>query len=496
MFELQIALKYLIPKKKSLSTALISGLSVLVISVVIWLVLIFLSVISGIEKNWLKKLTALHAPIRISPTENYYNSYYYQIESIAAASNYTLKTIGEKGGSSFCDPYERESDQEIPFFWNKPDCSENGNLKDPVKIAFEELSSLGLVYQDYEMGGALLRLTLHPSESSTSYLSQMSYLLSISEKNPEFSSLILPSKENSSWQASFINGRLHLPELQEETPIFLPKSYRDHGAEIGGAGTLNYTSFATTSSQEQKIAVRVVGFYDPGILAVGNKCILVPTSVTRAVSAGNQTFSPDGTPTNGIFIWIRDLQNADSIRSQIEQKFDQAKISAYWKVSTFRDFEFAKDLLAQFQSDRTLFLLIAAIILIVACSNIISLLLLLVNDKRKEIAILQSMGASSFSIAAIFGICGTTVGILSCLLGSFGAILTLRHLDSLVALLSAIQGRAAFNPAFFGTSLPNQLSWEALFFILIATPILCLAAGLIPALKASKISPSSTLRAE
>ena len=42
-----------------------------------------------------------------------------------------------------------------------------------------------------------------------------------------------------------------------------------------------------------------------------------------------------------------------------------------------------------------------SLILIVACCNIISLLVLLVNDKKKEIGILQSMGASSMSIAAI-----------------------------------------------------------------------------------------------
>jgi len=165
-------------------------------------------------------------------------------------------------------------------------------------------------------------------------------------------------------------------------------------------------------------------------------------------------------------------------------------------VATFEEFEFSKDLLTQFQSDRTLFLLIASIILIVACSNIISLLVLLVNDKKKEIAIIQSMGASFKSIALIFGVCGASVGILSCLFGVLGAIFTLRHLDYLVSILSAMQGRAAFNPTFFGQSLPNQMSWEALSFILIATPLLCLSAGLIPALKAARVRPSSALRSE
>lgn len=496
MFELQVALKYLIPRKKSLSTALISGLSIFVISLVIWLVLVFLSVLSGIEKNWLYKLTALHAPIRLSPTENYYNSYYYQIDSIASASNYTLKTIGEKAANRLTDPYAEQVDAEVPFFWAKPDLLNQRELKDPVKLAMQELSSLDLTYQDYEIGGALLRLALHSSTGATSYLSQMSYLLSISDQNPQFSSLLLPSDPKNASSAFFTDGQLHLPNLKSEMPIFLPKSYKENGASIGSIGTLNYIAPSAGSSQEQKIAVRVVGFYDPGILAVGSKCILVPSEVTRAIATSTQTFSPDGTPTNGIFVWIKDLKDAKAIQAQIIKNFEKAGIGAYWKVATFEEFEFSKDLLIQFQSDRTLFLLIASIILIVACSNIISLLVLLVNDKKREIAILQSMGASFKSIAAIFGICGASMGILSCLFGFLGALITLRHLDHLVNILSAIQGRAAFNPAFFGQSLPNQLSWEAVCFVLIATPLLCLAAGLIPALKASRVRPASALRSE
>ena len=76
MYEFFLAFKYLIPKKRSLSTALISIMSIFVISLIVWLVLVFLSVTSAIEKNWLKKLTSLNAPIRITPKDEYYMSYY------------------------------------------------------------------------------------------------------------------------------------------------------------------------------------------------------------------------------------------------------------------------------------------------------------------------------------------------------------------------------------------------------------------------------------
>lgn len=471
MFELGIAFKYLIPRKKSLSTALISLMSIFVISLVIWLVLIFLSVTAGIERNWLKKLTALHAPIRIAPTDAYYSSYYYQVDSISVVSNYTLKTIQEKANSTLSDPYSPEIDMEVPTFWPKDE------MIDPVKTAFSALAQIPeIIFQDYEIAGALLRL----NRSGGATLSQMAFLLSYPDKNPDFQSLILESK----------------PLNTNDISILLPKSYKDNGIKTGDRGSLCYMAPTSASSQEQKIAIRVGGFYDPGFHSIGNKCIIVPPKVTQTIHAVNHTFSPDGTPTNGIFVWVSDLKQTDQVQKQIELAFKKANISKYWKIDNFRNFEFAKDLMLQFQSDKTLFLLIAGIILLVACCNIISLLVLLVNDKKKEIAILQSMGASFQSIALIFGFCGICTGLLSCLLGTAFAIFTLHNLHHLVGFLSAIQGRAAFNPAFFGQNLPNELSGQALLFVLILTPILSFLAGLIPAIKAYKIRPSSVLRAE
>ncbi|MCC6128035.1 MAG: ABC transporter permease [Chlamydiae bacterium] len=539
MFEWQIALKYLVPKKRSLSTALISLMSVFVISLVVWLVLVFLSVTKGIEENWLSKLTSLYAPLRISPTEKYYSSYFYQVDAISSASNYTFKTLGEKAAAATSDPYLPELDMEPPAHWPKAAKTSNGKLIDPVKTAIQEIESLGLVFQDYEISGALLRLGLRKNgEPGISHLSQMSYLLSLPSKNPRFETLVIsptldelnqllttnpaciqhiengvfaeegqqkkllsgsartkydtPPASPPLW-AYFVNGECFLPSSDTEMGALLPKFYQESGAKIGDLGSISYSAASAASTQEQKIAIRVAGFYDPGILPVGNRCLIVPQEVTRSIYASTQTFSPDGTPTNGFFVWTKDPAQS---KLEIEKRFAEANISPYWHVASYEEFEFSKDLLQQFQSDRTLFLLIAAIILIVACCNIISLLVLLVNDKKKEIAILHALGAPFSSIAAIFGLCGMIMGCAACLLGSLGAIFTLHHLGTLVSWLSALQGHAAFHPAFFGSALPNQLSYDALYFVLIATPLLSLTAGLIPALKAARIRPSSVLRAE
>ena len=121
MFELSIALKYLIPRKKQLSVSLIALLSVTVISLVVWLVLVFLSVTEGIERNWLQKLTTLNAPVRITPTKHYYSSYYYQIDGIAADSHYAAKNIAEKNKAALSDPYNPSEDGQLPAHFPQPD---------------------------------------------------------------------------------------------------------------------------------------------------------------------------------------------------------------------------------------------------------------------------------------------------------------------------------------------------------------------------------------
>lgn len=691
MFEFFIALKYLIPRKKALSTALISLMSVFVISLVVWLVLVFLSVTTGIEKKWIKKLTSLNAPLRISPNQNYFSSYYYLIDSISSKSNYSNKSIEEKLTSS-SNPYTNEVDMEIPYYWPKPNLKSDGSTLDLVKETYailekEKQKNPSLKFQDFEVGGALMRLSLYRSAKSdnsslfedekVSFLSQMSYLLSLCDKNPNLPSLYLkPSSEDlnnvlirleksyesiqkdtpfiqedmakndyfkqlkrffdnvtikklisekefvfpinllsedkmeafgllengkikklillqepaqkylglekgiisfknnsfvfktktseypvtadfficdkplifdsvlnegslasasyakeiffnvkTSIQGKTISGKIPYAGVKifdfdiktsfKEKPlneplwfyeinnkvvlpdigVLLPKSLKDSGVLIGDKGYFSFAAKTATATQEQRLMFYVAGFYDPGILPIGNRCIIVPKNVTKTLFATNSLLTPEGIPTNGIFIWT-DLNKIEEMKTNLEKEFLKNGLAPYFSIQTYKEFEFSKDLMEQFQSDRLLFTLIAVIIIIVACSNIISLLVLLVNDKKKEIAVLQAMGASKKSIALIFGFCGTIMGILSSLIGTLAAIFTLHNLDALVNFLSFIQGHAAFNAAFFGEKLPNTLSLDALKFILIATPIISLAAGLIPALKASRMQPSQILRAD
>lgn len=647
MYEFSVAKSYLWPKKKRLSFSLIGLMSLFVISLVIWLVLLFLSVTEGIEKNWLKKLTSLNAPIRIIPTEEYYNSYYYQIDGVSSASHYTLKTIGEKLHSPLSDPYQPEVDEELPFYFPLQE-----KTPDLVKDVFASLSEVkGVAFQEYEVAGAVMQLKLL-RKGQQNFLSQASYIANFTEESKDLISLLLPptlediqhllstphsfpatmknlevdgvstiasawcmpsellpenepftaylhsknemllyvmiptskqaiasltkgvlvrKKEGLSFTHDgqtkileevplYLDGVLHfqagvkrgkasnLSEVQldvrgelqnkplngtllwkdlklekfrvidhfekapsepppwvyyvdntphlQENGVILPIQFRENHVLIGDKGHLSYSGSTAVAIQEQRVAVQTVGFYDPGVMSIGARLVLAPSHIVRTINASCQNVSLDPLLTNGIMVWFPSLKKTPLIALEIQNCLQKHGIAPYWKVVPFYQYEFAKDLMSQFQSDRYLFMLVGVIILLVACSNIISLLLLLVNDKKHEIGVLISLGASKKSIAAIFGICGVALGMVSCLIGTFFAYFTLSHIDHLVYLLNALEGRAAFNTAFYGQSLPKELSQTAFAFVLIITPILSLIAGLIPAIKACKLKPSAILRSE
>ena len=693
MFEFLVAKKYLIPNKKQLSSSLIALVSVIVISLVVFLLLLFLSITEGMEKMWLKKLTALNAPIKITPTPYYHQSYYHLIDTISSASDFTSKSLKEKLESPDSDPYNPDQDPSIPAFWPKPDIGKDGRILDPVKTAYKIFQKMqdkdpSFIADDYEATGVMIKLKLvRPSHLDLNYafeqsfLSQMCYAASLSatssylhdliqppskediehliflssltqdattldgptsidkakqtvvakrlqnlfaftsemqaklsrkqlDLNPDHfqegahlsvlahverssvTSIVIPSKPprntNSCFQLGtlekkegkllfhqinthqtfdvsksniyfendphcqlflgskgmqdgsalhfstkiqnqtiqgkaplpavtfeniniltnfssapatsalwpiFVNKTLQLPYDQGlDEPIILPKNFKDNGVLIGDKGFLSYGVTSPTSMQEQRLAVYVAGFYDPGVLSVGNRCILLKKDIVHSIASASENLSFDSSLSAGIQVWYANIYQTRHVAETLKQEFKDHGIDAYFTITPFYDYDFAKDLAQQFQSDKYLFSLIGVVILIVACSNIISFLILMINDKKKEIAILQSMGASSKSITMIFSLCGAILGFLGTALGSIAAYFTLLHINQVVNFLSLLQGQALFHEAFYGSCLPTTLSSQALIFLLITAPLLSLLAGLVPALKTAKLNPSDILR--
>lgn len=469
MYELKVALKYLLPKRKQLSVSIISIISTLVIALVVWLILVFFSVTNGLEKIWVNKMVALTSPIRVTPTHNYYSSYYHRIDSYSSDSDYQTKSLSDKLSSESLDPYNPEKDEALPP--NFPQDLKIDLAKE-VKKAIETLP--GLALSDFELTAANLKLTLVRGEMQSA-LSQSIYIANYDPQNEAFQKVLID-------------------KIDKLAPkgILAPKGFKDAGVKIGDKGVLSFYAPSASSIQEQRLPIVVQGFYDPGIIPVGGKLILVNRDIIKVIRAGQHQEEAEG--MEGFHIRFNDLSKVDTYKNQIESSLNALGLGPYFKVESYKEFDFTKDLIQQLHSEKNIFSLIATVIIIVACSNIISMLIILVNDKRTEIGILRSMGASSISISAIFGLCGVIMGLIGSLIGIGAAILTLHNIDALISLISQFQGHQAFNPMFFGNEIPHEVSGEALRFVIIATIIISTVSGLIPAYKASKLKPAEILR--
>jgi lipoprotein-releasing system permease protein len=479
MYELSIALKYLLPKKKQLSASIISLLSIAVISLVVWLIVVFFSVTHGLENRWVDRLIAMSAPLRVTPTEKYYQSYYYNIDSLSYQSNYQAKTILEKKNSSLTDPYDPFIDPPLLPSALSPDLNEKGNLKDLVQIAFKVIEDKGFKPKDYSLASAGLHLYLKKENREPELLSQTLYLTNYYQENQALQRALLPQEKN------------NFPESRNY-PLFLAKNFKEKGVQEGDIGYFSIPTVTISSTTEGKIPVIVRGFFDPGMFPMGSRFGLVESQLLEILNPaqGNTSFFE----SNGIYVHEAPLSQVDAIKQELLVSFKKEGIADYFTLSTYKDFPYTKDFLQQLKSERNLFTIIASVILIVACSNIVSMLIILVNDKKKEIGALRAQGAEAKSIALIFGLCGMIMGFIGSVMGILLALVTLKNLNHLVELISRLQGFDAFNPVYFGDALPNTVSPQALLFVLVTTSIISLISGIIPAIRASTQDPAAILR--
>lgn len=490
MFEVSIALQYLIPRRRYLSVSIISTISILVIATVVWLTIVFFSATEGLERRWTEKLISITAPVRLVPTETYYHSPYYLIDSVSHSSNFTLKSLRDKLNAKTLNPYNPQEDQELPSDFPKDKIT-----IDLVKEAEKACTAITAVQNVhttiFETAFAtttvrLVRTTPQTSfdELTTRILTQPSYLVNFDPESKTIDRVIIPSQ--------YTIGQIK-QSIANDGALF-PKSFRDAGVLIGDRGTFSYYSPQATSLQEQQIPFVVAGFYDPGIIPIGGKLILVNESVVSLIQSVSQP--EESLMPAGFNVSFDDYKKASIVKKEIEENLQKAHLSSYFRVETYDQYEFTKDIFQQLKSEKNLFSLISLIIIVVACSNIISMLIILVRDKHKEVAILRALGASKKSVGLIFGLSGFLMGASGSLIGALGAYITVKNLSSLLAFLGKLQGFEVLNASFYGEMMPTDVSIYAVILVMVSTAFISTLAGIIAAIQASRQNTSEALRAD
>ena len=134
------------------------------------------------------------------------------------------------------------------------------------------------------------------------------------------------------------------------------------------------------------------------------------------------------------------------------------------------------------------------IVIFIASLNIASGLLLFITDKRRDIAILKTLGCSNSVIAKIFmslGMMLSSIGILcGCILGYFIA----NFLVEIMHFFSAVFGLHFFDPnIFYISDIPSKWLWSDCIFVIFATFLLAILCNILPIRKAYNSSTIDAL---
>lgn len=149
------------------------------------------------------------------------------------------------------------------------------------------------------------------------------------------------------------------------------------------------------------------------------------------------------------------------------------------------------------QIEKRMMFLILFLIVAVAAFNIVSTLVMAVTDKRGDIAILRTLGASRGSIALIFMVQGALIGLIGLVLGVAGGVALALNIDTVVPAIERLFGiHFLSREVYFISELPSDLQWDDVITISITAFVLTLLATLYPSLRAARVQPAEALRHE
>ena len=164
----------------------------------------------------------------------------------------------------------------------------------------------------------------------------------------------------------------------------------------------------------------------------------------------------------------------------------------------FRDwFQTHGNLYQAIQLSRNMVVLLIFLIVAIAAFNVISMLMMSVMNKRKDIAVLQTLGLSRGDIVGVFLVQGSMIGIVGIALGVLLGVLGCYFVPNLVSWFEAVLGTPFLDTEVYPIDyIPVDLRWSDVSMIAGVALVLNIVATIYPALRASRTVPADELRYE
>jgi lipoprotein-releasing system permease protein len=192
----------------------------------------------------------------------------------------------------------------------------------------------------------------------------------------------------------------------------------------------------------------------------------------------------------GVRLKLRDLQQARAVAADLVRTLTGDLYVRDWTRQNRTWF-------AAVQVEKRMMFIILTLIVAVAAFNLVSTLVMTVTDKRADIAILRTLGASPGSIMGIFVVQGAMVGVIGTLAGLLLGLGVAFNIDVIVPALEHALG-ATFLPQdiYLISRMPSDPQMNDILPITVISLVLAFVATLNPSWRASRVNPAEALRYE
>ncbi|MBT0571674.1 lipoprotein-releasing ABC transporter permease subunit [Curvibacter sp. CHRR-16] len=192
----------------------------------------------------------------------------------------------------------------------------------------------------------------------------------------------------------------------------------------------------------------------------------------------------------GVRLKLTDLQDAPRVTQELSRMLSGDLYLRDWTRQNRTWF-------AAVQVEKRMMFIILTLIVAVAAFNLVSTLVMTVTDKRSDIAILRTLGASPRSIMAIFVVQGSLVGVIGTLLGLGFGLLVAFNIDVIVpAIEHALHTSFLPKDIYLISQMPSEPQAGDIVPITVISIVLAFAATLYPSWRASRVHPAEALRYE